>query len=113
MNRQFSDVFRLSANDIDRILDLEYRVCIPPIQVSRERLEQRFGVGNLMLGVQRSPDAPTLVSTLAFRYAQFSPDNPSSFPKVFAHFSTPPERVKDFNAAFVYSFNVDPEERRQ
>ncbi|MBI2099868.1 MAG: hypothetical protein HYT48_00835 [Candidatus Vogelbacteria bacterium] len=101
----------LSEADIGRILELEYKVCIPPLQVSAERLQQRFSVGNMMLGVARSSADPTLVSTIGFRYASFSPDNREAFPKRFAEFSTPATVPVNYNAAFVYSFNVDPEER--
>ena len=103
---------RLSAGDVERILDLEHRVCIPPLQVKRETLLHRFKVGNIMLGLQKSPDDPTLVSTVAFRFSIFYPEHPEHFPSKFADFSTPPIVPPVCNAAFVYSFNVDPALRK-
>jgi hypothetical protein len=105
-------LIRLSIDDIDRILELENKVCIPPLQVSREMLVRRFGVSNIMLGLQKGPEDPTLVSTIGLRYSEFSPDDPAAFPKRFAQFSTPSTPPADYNAAFVYSFNVDPGERK-
>jgi len=101
-------VVDLTAADIDEMMVLERKVCIPLIQASPETILKRLARGNVMLGVRWGD---TLVGSIGFRYGTFSLDDFQSFPKIFGEFSTPSEKPATYNAAFVYSVNVDPEHR--
>jgi len=101
-------VVDLTATDIDEMMALERKVCIPLIQASPDTILKRLARGNVMIGVRWGD---TLVGSIGFRHDTFSPDDFQSFPKTFGEFSTPTKKPATYDAGFVYSVNVDPEHR--
>lgn len=98
-------IAELTSADIEDIMVLERKVCIPLIQASEETILKRFDVGNIMVGTRLNG---VLVGSIGFRSGYFDPENKESFVENFREFSTPPERPIAFNAGFIYSVNVDP-----
>lgn len=97
----------LQISDVPAIALLE-QACWPPgLQASAETILQRLEYGHVMMGGVLGEE---LVAVMCWRYANFTPDDFSSFPKTFIEFSTQPN-VEPHNAAFVYNLCVHPKFR--
>lgn len=97
---------QLGLADLEEIVDVESKAFIPSIQTTQDIIRTRLQKNHIYLGIQ---DNKRLVGTLAFRYAQFSPDfiNFSQrYPNFNDYVENPNE--KDANAAFIYSLGIVP-----
>lgn len=97
----------LGIGDIERIIELERRSFIPPLQVTAEKLRKRFALGHTMVGVEYQGD---LTCMLSFAYGHFDPDHFATFPQSLDDICMLP-RTEQFNAAYTYNLEVDPRYR--
>ena len=100
---------RLYESDIEKILAVERKAFIPPIQTTEKVIRRRLRQEHIYLGVESGRE---LVGTLALRFAHFTPDfedfcrrNPT-FSKYAEN-----DNEKDANATFVYSIGTMPQHR--
>jgi GNAT superfamily N-acetyltransferase len=99
-------IVKLTEADIEKILDVEKRAFIPPLQAERNVISNRLKMNHVYLGAQHNGE---LVGALAFRYGRFSSDN---FPKKFHEFADNPN-AENPNAIFAYSLGIVPEHRNK
>ncbi len=99
----------LHPSDLEKILGVERRAFIPPIQTTEEVIKRRLGKGHIYLGVEVENG---LVGTLALRFAYFIPDF-VDFCKRNPTFSDYAEKYNEenANAVFVYSLGIVPSHR--
>ncbi len=98
-------ILELNKEDIDRIIEVERRVFIPPLQATKKTILHRFNLNHMIYGAEVNGE---IVGTVAFRYGIFSPSL-HSFPKSFQDYANQPSERG--NATFGYSFGFIPEYR--
>ena len=104
---QSAAVVSLSVADADRIVALEQRCFIPPLQVKREIVLERLSRGHRMYGVEVDGE---LHAMICLRYGWFEPGRDSDFPATETEHCLRPSEPR-FNAAFIYNLEVEPRSR--
>ena len=100
-------VISLSASDADRIVALEQRCFIPPLQAKRETVLRRLALGHRMSGIDVEGE---LYAMICLRYGWFEPGRDSDFPATETGHCLRPNDAP-FNAAFIYNLEVEPRSR--
>jgi hydroxyacylglutathione hydrolase len=92
----------LDESSLDDICMLEQEIWIPPMQASREVIQERLHHGHKLLTIKDETGLPGMVG---WCYSPFGlADGPDNFPRNFRQFS---------NSAFIYNVGVKPKRRRQ
>lgn len=97
----------LGESDIARIVKLEERSFIPPLQATAEILVERFALGHQMIGVERVGE---LVGLLSYAFGNFDPNDFAGFPKTRRQICMLPP-INPANAAFTYNLVFHPQHR--
>jgi GNAT superfamily N-acetyltransferase len=97
----------LSIDDLEKIMEVEERAFIPPLQASPETIAKRLKMDHTYLGLYLDN---RLIGTLAFRESVFSPDDFQKFPETSEEFANNLNENNP-NAIFVYSLGILPEYR--
>ena len=98
-------VRKMSATDADRIVALERRCFIPPLQVTREVVLRRLALGHSMFGIEFEAQIQALI---CMRFGWFDPGRADIYPATETeHCLLPNEATR--NAAFIYNLEVDPD----
>jgi len=104
------EVVELGKDDAKEIRELEEKAWIPELQADRETIERRLELGHTIFGLRFGEK---LIGKTAFCYSNFDPKKSpeeQNFPQNFKEFSSIP-KPEQFNAAFFYDLDVDPEFR--
>jgi hypothetical protein len=102
-----SKLIDLTPHDIERIVDLERRSFIPPLQVLPETLQKRFDLGHQMLGIEESG---RLIAMASFCYCAIDPADFTTFPKTMKELCQLPQPAK-FETELLYNLEVEPQSR--
>ncbi|MCX5832408.1 MAG: GNAT family N-acetyltransferase [Deltaproteobacteria bacterium] len=102
----------LDESSLDDICELEQEIWIPPMQASREVIQERLHHGHKLLTIKDEKGLPGMVG---WCYSPFSrADGPDGFPKSFRQFSNCKSCCADnARSAFIYNVGVKPNRRRQ
>jgi ribosomal protein S18 acetylase RimI-like enzyme len=100
-------LIELTPDDTERIVSLEARSFIPPLQATAEMLRRRFQLGHMMFGLE---DGAELVGMIASAYSYFDPCDRRTFPDTECEFCMLP-KVDRYNAVYMYNFEVAPGSR--
>jgi GNAT superfamily N-acetyltransferase len=98
----------LGPTDAPRIVDLERRCFIPPLQAKEATICQRFDLGHSMLGVT---DQERLIAMIGFCLVEIDPIDKRCYPPTETAFCLQPSS-DDPNCLVVYNLEVDPAHRR-
>lgn len=100
-------VIRLTHKDIERIVALETRCFIPPLQVAAETVRRRLDYEHFMYGAEAEGE---LVGLVCFSYGCFDPMQRGAFPPTLKELCCQPPVVHP-NAVFIYNLELVPQFR--
>lgn len=100
-------IIDLGPTDVDRIVELERRCFIPPLQADSATLFKRFAAGHQMVGIEV---AGRLSALVGYYYTMLDPEHLDNLPASETEFCLVPSQPRG-NALVVYNLEVSPEQR--
>ena len=106
-SRDRPHLIQLRPADVDRIVQLEHRCFIPPLQADRPTILKRFELDHSMVGIEV---AGQLTALVGYYFTDLQPSSLERLPSTEKQFCELP-KDRNANALIIYNLEVEPEQR--